>query len=196
MEGVIIVVLVIVGISIVAGIIKAIFEWVADTVKGIFGFITEHFVAIVIVLIGGGLLCVWIASVNSPEGQRRRSLRTLEAQYAQELQDLQDKRDSLRRELGIGAQGNAHSYKVKTVPSWKEAARRRDSSVTEDECRQMFLKYLYKQARLLQMGSASWPGLTVRIRNLQEEANALLPDSEQSDSAKQNTTCSAEEAFP
>lgn len=192
MEGVIIVVLVIVGISIVVGIIKAIFECIADTVKGIFEFIAEHYVAIVVVLVGIGLLCWW----NSPEGQRRQRLRTSEARYAQELQELKNRRDGLSQKLGMGEQEKMPLNTVKTFQEWMEAARRRDSRVTEAECRQMFLKYLNKQAELLQAGSASWPGLVVRIRDMQEEANALLPDSEQSDFANQKAACAAEKVSP
>lgn len=173
MDVVFIVVLVIFGIS-----------FAVTLVKEIFGFIGEHIVGCVGVLFGivgvlvvWGLLAEWFESTNSEEGQRRRRLVALEAQYAQELQVLEKRRDSLLQEFwASGAQVDVPLCKVETFPSWKEAAQRRDSRVTEAEYRQMFLKYLYKQAELLQTGSASWPGLAVRIRELQEEANALLSE--------------------
>lgn len=169
MEVVFIVVLVIFGISFAVALVKE-----------IFGFIGEHIVGCVGVLFGiVGVLVVWglLAEWNSEKERERRRLLDLEAQYAQKLRVLEIRRDRLLQEYRAnGAQGDVPLCKVETFPSWKEAAQRRDSRVTEAEFRQMFLKYLCKQAELLQTGSASWPGLAVRIRELQEEANALLAE--------------------
>ena len=191
---------IVVVVAVVLGlfIIKMIVEGLANAIKGIFGFIARHFFAIVFVLVGCGLL--WGLIVTSPDWQRWLRWKALEDQHTKALQPLIARRAELQnkieelRSMEVGPQGNTRLHKIKPFETWKkECSQSRDSRVTEDKWRKMYLAYLSKQASFLLTGSESWPGLEVRIRKLQEDANAFWADFKQSHSEKQEMASSAEE---